>query len=309
MVAVTGHNKEKRHPSIDATAGAFAGAVARFVVGPLDVLKIRFQVQVEPIIKKHVASVSTAEAAASKYTGIKQAAATIFREEGIQVGETLRLEKPRYMFGMLTLAASNPIMTVAAVLQTRNTYTKTLLQLIMTDIDNVSNLMAWQSIRSRCLVLQPGLIILAAVQHFLPALYWLYVAGLKINPVQGLWRGTVPGLLLQVPYTAVQFVALQQFRAWATRTGLDQTEWTHTVSFGSGAFAGAAATVGSYPFDLLRTTLAAQGEPKVSSTGLTLVRPTRYMHSCHAGIFDHDNIICIPLASTGMHTALQILPL
>jgi hypothetical protein len=35
------------------------------------------------------------------------------------------------------------------------------------------------------------------------------------------------------------------------------------VSLGSGAVAGAAATVASYPFDLLRTTLAAQGEPKV----------------------------------------------
>lgn len=80
---------------------------------------------------------------------------------------------------------------------------------------------------------------------------------------QGLWRGTVPGLLLQVPYTAVQFVALEHFRAWAHRSGLDKTEWTHGVSFASGAFAGAAATLGSYPFDLLRTTLAAQGQPKV----------------------------------------------
>ena len=35
------------------------------------------------------------------------------------------------------------------------------------------------------------------------------------------------------------------------------------MSFGSGALAGAAGTVASYPFDLLRTTLAAQGEPKV----------------------------------------------
>jgi len=38
------------------------------------------------------------------------------------------------------------------------------------------------------------------------------------------------------------------------------------VSFASGAVAGAAATVASYPFDLLRTTLAAQGEPKVRGT-------------------------------------------
>lgn len=36
-----------------------------------------------------------------------------------------------------------------------------------------------------------------------------------------------------------------------------------STPFISGALAGAAATLASYPFDLLRTTLAAQGEPKV----------------------------------------------
>lgn len=35
------------------------------------------------------------------------------------------------------------------------------------------------------------------------------------------------------------------------------------LSYLSGALAGCAATVGSYPFDLLRTVLASQGEPKV----------------------------------------------
>ena len=37
------------------------------------------------------------------------------------------------------------------------------------------------------------------------------------------------------------------------------------LSYVSGALAGCAATVGSYPFDLLRTILASQGEPKVLS--------------------------------------------
>lgn len=35
------------------------------------------------------------------------------------------------------------------------------------------------------------------------------------------------------------------------------------LSYFSGALAGCAATIGSYPFDLLRTILASQGEPKV----------------------------------------------
>ena len=85
--------------------------------------------------------------------------------------------------------------------------------------------------------------------------------------MQGLWRGTVPGLLLTVPYTAVQFVALQQCRQLSQRHGLQEhPRWQSAVPFISGAAAGAAATVASYPFDLLRTTMAAQGEPPVYAT-------------------------------------------
>lgn len=58
-------------------AGALSGAVSRLVVGPLDVLKIRFQVQREPI----------ACSKASHYKSIGQAFRTIIREEGVKVRE------------------------------------------------------------------------------------------------------------------------------------------------------------------------------------------------------------------------------
>jgi len=72
----------KNRPALDATAGALAGCVARFVVGPLDVIKIRFQVQLEPIAR--AAGGVSQLGVASKYTGLKQALVTIVREEGIQ---------------------------------------------------------------------------------------------------------------------------------------------------------------------------------------------------------------------------------
>ncbi|EFJ40054.1 mitochondrial substrate carrier [Volvox carteri f. nagariensis] len=156
--------KGKHRMIIDATAGAIAGCIARVITGPLDVIKIRFQVQLEPIMG---ASAQAQAGLRSKYTGFRQALTTIVREEG----------------------------------------------------------------------------------------------------VPGLWRGTVPGLLLTVPYTAVQFVALQQVRQAAAAYGLtgmySNPGSSPLISLASGALAGAAATVASYPFDLLRTTLAAQGEPKV----------------------------------------------
>eukprot|EP00951_Prasinocladus_malaysianus_P025571 scaffold224513_cov37-Prasinocladus_malaysianus.AAC.1 len=98
--------------------------------------------------------------------------------------------------------------------------------------------------------------------------------------IVGLWRGTVPGQLLTIPYCSVQFVTAHHTKAWARRSGLLGTPCAMnyiarvllytplgpTVSFASGAAAGVAATIASYPFDLLRTTMAAQGEPKVSSS-------------------------------------------
>ena len=146
-----------RRPAVlDAAAGAIAGATSRLALGPLDVVKIRLQVQLE-------SGWNLGARGAPKYRGMGHALATIFREEG----------------------------------------------------------------------------------------------------VRGLWRGTVPGLLLTAPYCAVQFAALRKFKELTRAQGLDDGRLAAPLAFAAGAVAGVAATFASYPFDVLRTTLAAQGEPAV----------------------------------------------
>ena len=56
------------HPGDEVIAGAFAGATARIVTAPLDVLKIRFQLQFGDN---------------KKYTSITQALRMIIMEEGV----------------------------------------------------------------------------------------------------------------------------------------------------------------------------------------------------------------------------------
>jgi solute carrier family 25 thiamine pyrophosphate transporter 19 len=61
---------------LDALAGAAAGCINRVVVAPLDLVKIRLQVQLEPVV---------GASAVSKYTGFANALATVLREEGVLV--------------------------------------------------------------------------------------------------------------------------------------------------------------------------------------------------------------------------------
>lgn len=51
---------------------------------------------------------------------------------------------------------------------------------------------------------------------------------------------------------------------WFCVVTADHKHLSPSMSYLGGAIAGSAATIGSYPFDLLRTILACQGEPKVT---------------------------------------------
>ncbi|KAI8365567.1 mitochondrial carrier domain-containing protein [Blakeslea trispora] len=66
-----------------ALCGGFAGLTTRFAISPLDVVKIRLQVQPEPYTIKRLLS-SQVSQANIKYSGIIQAFKTIVAEEGVK---------------------------------------------------------------------------------------------------------------------------------------------------------------------------------------------------------------------------------
>ncbi|XP_023015705.2 thiamine pyrophosphate carrier protein 1 [Leptinotarsa decemlineata] len=72
---MVGYKKHKNLTQLDfAIAGGLSGFITRSLCQPLDVLKIRFQLQVEPISNK----------SHSKYYSVIQAVNVIFHEEGIK---------------------------------------------------------------------------------------------------------------------------------------------------------------------------------------------------------------------------------
>ncbi|GMI70331.1 hypothetical protein like AT5G48970 [Hibiscus trionum] len=156
-------SRQLRRALLDATAGAISGGISRTVTSPLDVIKIRFQVQLEPTTS--LALLHRDLPGSSKYTGMSQATKEILREEGLP----------------------------------------------------------------------------------------------------GFWRGNVPALLMVMPYTAIQFAVLHKLKTIVSGSSktAEHLNLSPFLSYISGGLAGCVATVGSYPFDLLRTILASQGEPKV----------------------------------------------
>lgn len=136
-------------------AGAFSGFCTRFLCQPFDVVKIRFQLQLEPIKASHPTA---------KYTGIVNGTRCIFREEGITA----------------------------------------------------------------------------------------------------FWKGHVPAQMLSVVYGAAQFSSYEYLlrRADEGLGGDDARRWANSLHFGCGFCSGCVATVFAHPFDVVRTRLVAQAEPK-----------------------------------------------
>lgn len=73
MVGFDPESKKQLSKFDYALAGALSGVFTRATCQPLDVLKIRFQLQVEPLKRTHQ----------SKYWGLFHATNTIIKEEGV----------------------------------------------------------------------------------------------------------------------------------------------------------------------------------------------------------------------------------
>ena len=81
--------------------------------------------------------------------------------------------------------------------------------------------------------------------------------------ITALWKGNIPAELLYVSYSMVQFVTYRESLGVLEKAGLPEGG----RSFVAGGMAGMAATVVTYPLDLLRTRFAAQGTTKVLPMG------------------------------------------
>ncbi|KAL1235438.1 Mitochondrial thiamine pyrophosphate carrier [Trichinella spiralis] len=100
---------------------------------------------------------------------------------------------------------------------------------------------------------------------------------------KSLWKGHMPAQGLSLTYGLIQFLSYELLTEKAFR--VIPEEWSSSaqsrilVSFSCGALSGTLANTVALPFDVIRTRLVAQGEPKER------YGPSRAHRSCRCGVF------------------------
>lgn len=83
--------------------------------------------------------------------------------------------------------------------------------------------------------------------------------------LSSLWKGHNAAQLLSMVFGAVQFSSYELLYDFSSKTWNNKSSplANHILNCGCGCVAGVLATVVSFPFDVIRTHLVFQGEPKV----------------------------------------------
>lgn len=228
--------------------------LTRALIQPFDVLKIRYQVQYEPISKK---------SQTSKYKSVGQSFSTIIKEEGL-----LALWKGHFTGQLLSISFSAHLLWFEVL--TRQTFT---LWPFLVETENkkfMANFICGGMAASLTLITNQPIdtIRTRLVTQGEPKVYkGVMDAVTKVYTSEGLrgfYRGTVPNLMLITPETAFKLGVYQFLNSlWDLAKRIESTDKTKNISaFQSsinGSLSGILAKTIVYPFDLSKKRLQIQG--------------------------------------------------
>ncbi|KAJ2944197.1 hypothetical protein O0L34_g18175 [Tuta absoluta] len=238
-----------------AFAGGAAGAFTRAVAQPLDVLKIRFQLQLEPIDR------------GSKYSSITQAISTIIKEEG--VGALWSGHVPAQL-----LSISYGVVQFSTFEKLTQLCQKSDPQLYVTQkhwLNFTSGATAatiatvvsfpFDTVRTRLIAEQKSKKVYKGFVHAFSSM-------VKYEGPVALFKGLIPTLGQIAPHAGVQFAVYKlftdnifnQIEFFQRPLNLSATvETTLIANLLAGSIAGLAAKTFIYPFDLVKKRLQIQG--------------------------------------------------
>ncbi|XP_055535266.1 mitochondrial thiamine pyrophosphate carrier-like [Wyeomyia smithii] len=231
-----------------ALAGGMTGCITRCICQPLDVLKIRLQLQVEPI---------STHSQISKYRSIVQTVSCIYKEEGL----------------LAFWKGHNPAQVLSLVYGVAQFSFYARLNVVLRDItlleshDRARNficgacsgsfaaflIMPLDVIRTRLVSQDPG----KGYRNTFQAVKMIY----QIEGVRGLYRGLGPAMLQIAPLTGGQFMFYNLFGTFVKRLEHlpENAVLPPTELFVCGGLAGLCTKLLVYPLDLVKKRLQIQG--------------------------------------------------
>ncbi|EFN62832.1 Mitochondrial deoxynucleotide carrier [Camponotus floridanus] len=228
-----------------AIAGAASGFITRFLCQPLDVIKIRFQLQVEPISKAHI----------SKYNSVPQAFLLIFKEEGISAlwKGHIPAQLLSVTYGMAQFYSYNVFMQMMQSVPRIEKWNHSMHFIAGAGAGSIATIVSFpfDTIRTRLVAQSNNHQVYKGVLHSCSTI-------LRQESPKVFFSGLLPTLLQIAPHTGLQFAFYEFFTNFYKKYTSD-TNTNFNNSMLSGSIAGFIAKTIVYPFDLARKRLQIQG--------------------------------------------------
>lgn len=228
-----------------ALAGGGSGFITRALTQPLDVLKIRLQLQVEPI----------AGNAVSKYKSLHQAAGLILHEESIKAfwKGHVPAQLLSISYGMVQFSTFELLVNEVELLDVNKKYSFLIHFLSGSIAGSVATVVSFpfDVIRTRLVAQSEQKIIYNGLIHSCRDIF-------QNEGLLKFFRGLLPTIVQVAPHAGVQFMSYKFFNNLYTNL-LAQGDVTLSNSLVSGSLAGLCSKTVIYPLDLVKKRMQIQG--------------------------------------------------
>lgn len=253
---------EKLTPRDHAIAGGVSGLVTRCFLQPLDVVKIRFQLQVEPIARR----------GGGLYQGVIQCIIKIVRTEGPSAlwKGLIPAQALSVSYGMGQFASYAYLTKVA---RDHNLGGKYLSHGVCGGLAGTCGTLVsfpFDVVRTR--------LVAQGTPKRYSGLVDAFNKMLRQEGMLSLWRGLVPTIGMTAPYTGLIFFFYNVFHSVASKLFGEESRvpWL-SISAVSGVAAGASAKTSVYPLDVLKKRLQIRGfETARKQFGKVVVYPSAW---------------------------------
>nr|XP_012152695.1 PREDICTED: mitochondrial thiamine pyrophosphate carrier-like [Megachile rotundata] len=238
-------SKKEDHISDHFIAGASSGFITRFCCQPLDVIKIRFQLQVEPITEHPV----------SKYHSIIHAFYSISQEEGIRAlwKGHVPAQLLSITYGMSQFYSYNLFMKLKDNFSSHNEWVYSAQFIAGANAGLIATVVSYpfDTIRTRLVAQSSNHQVYNGIIHSCSCI-------MRHESPRVFFYGLLPTALQIAPHTGLQFAFYGLFTDICKKYSHETTN-TFYISMISGSAAGLLAKSVVYPFDLTRKRLQIQG--------------------------------------------------